>query len=63
MSGKRDSRADPPERPDDDADWIDTVVKLAGALGFNQVRVRWKLQNWRNRWQASKARAYWPRSV
>ena len=28
-------------------DWIDTITKIAGALGFNSVRVRWKLMRWR----------------
>ena len=28
-------------------DWIDTVVRWAGFLGFNQVRLRWRLMAWR----------------
>ena len=26
--------------------WIERVVSVAGALGMNRVRVRWKLQRW-----------------
>ncbi len=29
--------------PDDGLDWIEPVVSLAGLVGFNRVRVRWKL--------------------
>lgn len=29
-------------------DWVDTVSKIAGALGFNAVRIRWKLSRWRD---------------
>lgn len=29
-------------------DWIETVAKLAGNLGFNSVKVRWKLTRWRD---------------
>ncbi|HMG53689.1 MAG TPA: rhomboid family intramembrane serine protease [Kofleriaceae bacterium] len=32
---------------DDDA-WIEQVVKVAGALGFNQMRLRWKLMRWQD---------------
>lgn len=42
----------PERRPDDDA-WIEKVVGVAGALGFNQMRVRWKLI----RWQESRRKA------
>src|SRR6185295_15033722 len=42
----------PAPRPDDDA-WIEKVVGIAGALGFNQMRVRWKLI----RWQESRRKA------
>lgn len=31
--------------PDDDA-WIEKLVAVAGALGFNRMRVRWKLLRW-----------------
>jgi membrane associated rhomboid family serine protease len=34
---------------DPKSDWIDRVSRIAGALGMNQVRVRWKLQNWANK--------------
>ena len=30
-------------------DWLDRVAAAAGMLGFNRVRVRWKLENWRRR--------------
>lgn len=35
----------PEQRQDDDA-WIEKLVSVAGALGFNQMRVRWKLIRW-----------------
>ena len=38
--------------PDDDA-WIEKVVELAGSLGFNKMRLRWKLL----RWQESRRKA------
>jgi membrane associated rhomboid family serine protease len=38
----------PEPRPDDDA-WIEKVVGVAGALGFNQMRMRWKLIRWQER--------------
>lgn len=38
--------------PDDDA-WIEKLVDVAGALGFNKMRVRWKLL----RWQESRRKA------
>lgn len=47
---KPESRPEP--RPDDDA-WIEKVVGVAGALGFNRMRVRWKLI----RWQESRRKA------
>ena len=28
-------------------DWGETLVKVAGALGFNETKLRWKLQIWR----------------
>ncbi len=41
------------ERPDrdptDDTDWVDRVTAIAKALGFNPIRVRWKLEAWRDR--------------
>jgi len=39
-------------QPDADA-WIEKVVKVAGALGLNRMRVRWKLL----RWQESRRKA------
>jgi membrane associated rhomboid family serine protease/ribosomal protein L40E len=48
-----DDRARPsPDRPD----WIDRVVGVCAALGFNGVRVRWKLQLWQKRWNAAMRR-------
>lgn len=38
---------DAPKRDDEDA-WIEKVVNAAGALGFNKMRVRWKLIRWQN---------------
>ena len=46
----------PDERePRDDSipDWVEKVAAAAGALGFNKVRVRWKLQRWVNRRRAA----------
>jgi membrane associated rhomboid family serine protease len=40
------------QKPDDDA-WIEKVVEAAGSLGFNKMRVRWKLL----RWQESRRKA------
>jgi len=41
------------ERPDkdrsDDTDWVDRVTAVAQRLGFNPIRVRWKLEAWRER--------------
>jgi rhomboid protease GluP len=31
-----------------DGDWIETVVRLAKGLGFDPVRLRWKLMRWQN---------------
>jgi rhomboid protease GluP len=36
-----------PER-DDDA-WIERIVNIAGDLGFNKMRLRWKLIRWQDR--------------
>jgi membrane associated rhomboid family serine protease len=39
----------PAPRPDDDQDepgWVSALVSAAGAIGFNRVRVRWKLRRW-----------------
>lgn len=41
-----------PPPPDDDA-WIEKVVGIAGSLGFNKMRLRWKLI----RWQESRRKA------
>jgi membrane associated rhomboid family serine protease len=37
-------------------DWVETVTRIAGTLGFNKVRVRWKLQGWVNRRRATANR-------
>jgi rhomboid protease GluP len=36
-----------PKQPDDDA-WIERVVGVAGHLGFNKMRLRWKLIRFQN---------------
>ncbi len=42
--------AEPKPAPEREGrDWIDTAAGMAGRLGFNAVRVRWKLENWRRR--------------
>ncbi len=38
-------------------DWIEGVTRLAGALGMNPVRVRWKLMQWKESWNHSRQRA------
>ncbi len=38
-------------------DWVDRVSALAGRLGMNPVRVRWKLEGWRRRTAAAGQRA------
>jgi membrane associated rhomboid family serine protease len=38
----------PDAKPDDDA-WIERVVGIAGDLGFNKMRLRWKLIRWQER--------------
>jgi rhomboid protease GluP len=39
----------PDQQPD--RDWIETVVGLAKSLGFDPVRLRWKLMRWQKAWQ------------
>jgi membrane associated rhomboid family serine protease len=41
----------PNEAPPDGGGWIEAVVSVAAALGFNAVRVRWKLHRMQTRWQ------------
>ena len=36
------------ERRESDDAWIEKVVKVAGALGFNPMRTRWKLIRWQD---------------
>ncbi len=38
----------------DPGDWIERVSRLAGALGLNAVRVRWKLMAWRDSWKTTR---------
>jgi membrane associated rhomboid family serine protease len=38
------------------SDWIETAAKIAGAIGLNPVRVRWKLMAWREARQAARNR-------
>lgn len=38
----------PTPKPDDDA-WIERVVHIAGDLGFDKMRLRWKLIRWQER--------------
>jgi membrane associated rhomboid family serine protease len=41
-----------PGRPDEDEDepgWVSALVSVAGAIGMNRVRVRWKLRRWLRR--------------
>ena len=42
--------------PRPDTDWIETVVGLAKTLGFDPVRLRWKLMRWQKAWQDGRAR-------
>jgi rhomboid protease GluP len=58
-SPKRDDDRDREQREkreDPIPDWIETVTGIAGSLGFNKVRVRWKLQGWVNRRRAAARR-------
>jgi len=54
------SASPPPESgrppPDEFPAWIDRVVDVAGALGMNRVRVRWRLQRRVNEWRATRNR-------
>ncbi len=38
-------------------DWIEGGTRLAGALGMNPVRVRWKLMQWKESWEHSRQKA------
>jgi rhomboid protease GluP len=38
-------------------DWIETVSKVAGKLGFNSMRVRWKLMRWQQSTRTQSVRA------
>jgi len=49
MSSPEDDKR--PERPAEERDWVDRSSDAAGKLGFNAVRVRWKLEGWRKRWR------------
>lgn len=40
-------------KPDDDA-WIEKVVNVAGHLGFNRMRLRWKLIRWQEKRRKAK---------
>lgn len=40
-------------KPDDDA-WIEKVVNVAGHLGFNKMRLRWKLIRWQEKRRREK---------
>jgi rhomboid protease GluP len=44
------------DRREKDSDWIERAVRLAGAVGMNPVRVRWKLQRWKNRREEARNR-------
>jgi membrane associated rhomboid family serine protease len=49
----------PAPEPEPDA-WIEKVVRVAGALGMNPVRVRWKLIRWQeDRRRAQRRREQW----
>lgn len=50
------SSATPPGGEDED-DWIERVVAVAARLGFNEVRVRWKLMHLQQWWASRKAAA------
>lgn len=44
-------------RDRDDEDWVDRTTALAGKLGFNEIRVRWKLEGVRKRLAGVRFRA------
>lgn len=45
--------SDPAKSPDDDA-WIEKVVRVAGNLGFDKTRLRWKLIRWQDKRRKAK---------
>ena len=50
--------SDEPEKKEDGDAWIEKVVNVAGHLGFNKMRLRWKLIRWQeNRRKAARRRA------
>lgn len=55
------SKDAPEAAPKSDPDaWIEQVVRVAGALGMNRVRMRWKLIRWQeNRRRAQRRREQW----
>lgn len=46
-----------PDRERGGWDWVEALTRLAGALGLNEVRVRWKLEALRKRAEAARFRA------
>ena len=38
-----------PKKEEERYDWVEALTKAAGTLGFNEVRVRWKLRAWQDR--------------
>jgi len=48
--------ADEPKRDDDYPSWIDTATSVLGAVGFNRVRIQWKLRRWVNERRAARNR-------
>ena len=51
MSEAPQPEANKPEanKPEDDDAWIEKVVNIAGNLGFNKMRLRWKLIRWQDK--------------
>lgn len=44
------------DKSDNGSDWIERLTRVAGWLGFNPVRVRWKLARAQLAWRRSQAR-------
>ena len=51
-----DQDQDPHDKETEGRDWGEVLVKAAAALGFNETRVRWKVQIWRRRFTKTQRR-------
>ncbi len=44
-------------KKDNGFDWVEFLARTGGALGMNEVRIRWKLRAWRDRMAGERASA------